>query len=281
MEQTVDLHLHSNFSDGSESPAALLQSLRGRGIRIFSLTDHDTIDGSVALAALVPPDLQYIHGVEFSCRTEAGPCHILGYRYDPGAAALQAVLEKGRKIRARKLQERFRFLQERHSITLTQQEMDALRAIPCVGKPHIASVLIARGLCATIDEAIQTYLSGFRYATSRIDAAEAIRAITTAGGFPVWAHPLGGEGEAHLDADAFRRQFEILRGAGIRGLECFYSRYTMQEAGFLLDAARQYGLLVSGGSDYHGANKRIAAGTLNADGRVIPAAQLTILHEIL
>ena len=90
----------------------------------------------------------------------------------------------------------------------------------------------------------------------RIEAKTAVEAITASGGFPVWAHPLGGEGEKRLSPEKFEKLLSALTGYGIRGLECHYSRYTAREAAFLTARAEAAGLTVTGGSDYHGSNKR-------------------------
>ena len=96
----------------------------------------------------------------------------------------------------------------------------------------------------------------------KLDAKEAIAAIKAAGGIPVWAHPLGGEGERHLSKDEFEDQLDVLKCFGIQGLECFYSRYNKEEIDFLCNAADRNGLCKSAGSDYHGNVKSIEIGTL-------------------
>ena len=277
MNSTIDLHMHSSFSDGSETPEELLASLQRSGIRTFSLTDHDTIAGSLALGAIVPPNVRFFYGVEFSCRTEAGKCHILGYCYDPDSEALQQCLTHGADIRKARLRDRLAFLQARYSIMLPAEETEQLAAHPCAGKPHIAALLVKHGFVPDISTAMQTYLKDIPASIDRLPAQEAVSAILAAGGTPVWAHPLGGEGEAHSTPKQFARQLAILLHAGIQGLECFYSRYTQEEADFLCSAAAQHRLLISGGSDYHGANKKIPLGTLSADGIAVSPEQLNIL----
>ena len=108
----------------------------------------------------------------------------------------------------------------------------------------------------------------------------AINAIISAGGFPVWAHPLGGEGERHISPEEFYPRLEIMKKFGIKGLECHYSRYSKEEANFLVKCAEENGLLISGGSDYHGSNKDIPIYKLNTENTPIDSSLLTILKAL-
>ena len=274
----IDLHLHSSASDGSDSIPELLRKVQSNGLSAFSVTDHDTIDGALEMQNLVPKGIQYIPGIEFTCITPHGKCHILGYRYDPNCPELQEVLAHGKLLRSRKLTRRLEIMEENFGIRLTEQEMSWLLSQKSPCKPHIANVLVKRGLFPDNKTAISEVLDHCEVPNSRIDAAEAIPAIRKAGGIPVWAHPLGGEGEDLLTEQAFKAQLACLRSAGIQGLECFYSRYSQENIDFLRKAAYENSLLISGGSDYHGKNKKnISIGKLNADCKDIPKEQLTIL----
>lgn len=280
MEQQVDLHMHSAASDGTDSPAQLLAQVQAAGIRTFALTDHDTIEGCAQVEALVPPGLRFIRGVEFSCITSAGKCHILGYGYQPEAPSIHQALEAGRVLRQAKLTRRLNYLEEAHGIRFSEQELQWLSGLSSPGKPHLAQLIMDRGLAASREEAISRYIDGCKGGDARIDGAIAVRGILEAGGIPVWAHPLGGEGERHLTRERFHAQLTVLMGLGIQGLECCYSRYTRQEVVFLLDQAERHGLLVSGGSDYHGTAKNIPLGTLNVLGDRVPEETLTILTRL-
>ena len=254
MTSCVDLHIHTTASDGSDSPAELARKVAG--LRIFSVTDHDTIDGALQMENLVPPGTVYIRGVEFSCVSPAGKCHILGYGYDPRHPALLAALEEGRTLRLEKLQRRLEALRAHFGIILTDDELSRLYSLNSPGKPHLGKILLDRGLAETLDGAIQTYLKIRVPGRDRIDAGRAIAAIEKAGGRSVWAHPLGGEGEKRLTPEKFEDQLQTLLAAGLKGMECHYSRYSREEIQFLRDRAAAHGLTVTGGSDYHGINKR-------------------------
>ena len=282
----TDLHMHSTASDGTDSPVTLLKKILASEIRTFALTDHDTIAGAMVVDHLVElrqrtlgEDLTFIPGVEFSCITDGGKCHILGYGYDPDCLLFLQTLEKVEDLRAEKLVRRLRFLDEKIGFRLSEQELDALKSIQSVGKPHIANLMVLKGYAKDRKEAIDI-INKAPSIRSRIPGEEAIHAILEAGGIPVWAHPLGGEGEKRIKKEAFWRQLSILMDAGLQGLECYYSRYLMEECEFLREEAEKNGLLVSGGSDYHGTNKDIPLGMLNATGEPIPEEKLTILNKM-
>lgn len=274
----TDLHLHSSASDGSDSIPELLEKIRAGGLTVFSVTDHDTIDGALEMQALATDEIQYIMGIEFTCITPCGKCHILGYRYDPASPAMQEALEHGKNLRSRKLVKRLEMMEQQFGIRLTDAELDWLYSQKSPCKPHIANVLVKRGLFPDNKSAISEVLDHCEVPNSKLDAEEAVSAILLAGGIPVWAHPLGGEGEELLTEQAFRAQLAYLKSVGIQGLECFYSRYDQNHIALLKMAAAENGLLVSGGSDYHGKNKKnITLGKLNTECRNVPAEEITIL----
>ena len=263
MTGQFDLHIHTTASDGSDSPAELARRLGG--LKLFSVTDHDTIDGALAMEPLVPAGIGYLRGVEFSCVFPGGKCHILGYGYDPANPVFRSALQEGAQLRQEKLRRRLAHLQERFGIAFTEEELHWLHSLSSPGKPHLGRLLLNRGLAPDLNSAIRTYLSGVP-GRDRIEAKTAIEAIRAAGGIAVWAHPLGGEGEKRLTRAEVEARLEILTGLGIQGLECRYSRYSNADEALLLGFARSHGLLVTGGSDYHGSNKKgIELGQLGAE----------------
>lgn len=279
MSGIIDLHIHTTASDGTDRPEALPGVA---AFRIFSVTDHDTIAGSEAVAAMALPGVRYIRGIEFSCVCPGGKCHILGYGYDPADEVFQEALAEGARLRREKLERRLAALETHFGIRLTAAELEWLLRHCAPGKPHLGRILMERGLAPDLSAAIRTYIDPFDRGDDRISAAQAIRAILHAGGIPVWAHPLGGEGERRLSRAEFARRLAVLTESGIRGLECCYSRYGDGDIAFLLDRARERGLLVSGGSDYHGGNKAgICPGMLNARNAPVDPGVLTILDALL
>lgn len=281
----VDLHMHSAFSDGSDSPAELIRAVKKAGIGIFALTDHDTFDGVAETEQLLgemPGAPEFHRGIEFSCITPSGKVHILGYEFDPKSEAMAAAVAEGRRLRKIKFGKRLDHLEKWHHIRFSDEEMAYLNAQRSVGKPHIASILVKRGLAPDITSAIREFIDdhgGKDSTDARIPAEMAVSAILEAGGIPVWAHPLGGEGERHLSPDEFDACLTELMADGIRGLECFYSRYSADEESFLTGRAEENHLFKSGGSDYHGKNKTILPGTLRADNVTISLNNITILSQ--
>ena len=147
-----DLHIHTTASDGSDTPRALAGKLAG--LELFSVTDHDTIEGALAMEDLVPEGVRYLRGVEFSCITPAGKCHILGYNYDPDCPQFRAALNEGRQLRLEKLQRRLDLLKTEFGIDLTEAELSGLKNQNSPGKPHLGRILVDRGLASKLDEAI-------------------------------------------------------------------------------------------------------------------------------
>ena len=280
MSNSIDLHLHSTFSDGTLGPDELIAQLRAQGISVFSLTDHDTMRGVSEIRKRDLRGMTFINGIEFSCRTEAGKCHILGYGYDPESRAMRDIVEAGMAKRAAKMEKRIDYLKER-GIILTDEEMKTLEPLHSKGKPHLAAILVKRGLAQDNDEAIKEYVNPVHTGNSRIGAKDAVGAILRAGGIPVWAHPLGGQGEEAPSEDSFRSQLELLISYGIRGLECYYSKYSPKEAEKLAETAAENGLFASGGSDFHGGAKPgLPAGRLNSRDEDVAEEKLTILKAL-
>ena len=258
----VDMHLHSRYSDGSDTVPQLVEKLLANGFTAFSLTDHDSVRGVPELLSCTDGRAQAVTGVEFSCRDEGARCHILAYGFAVNDPFIGALVDKGDALRRQNFENRKNHLEKAHGIFFTEEELAWLLSLPKIGKPHIAKILIARGLAKDTSEVIRRYLDGCRSHDVRLSAKEVIPGILAAGAIPVWAHPLGGEGEKHLTEEEFSSLAKRLIAHGIKGMECYYSRYTEAETAFLLKKADEFSLAVSGGSDYHGENKTVMLGEL-------------------
>ena len=260
----VDMHLHSRYSDGSDTVPALVEKLLSHGVTTFSLTDHDSVRGIPELLKEANGRARAITGVEFSCRDESARCHILAYGFPLNDPHIQALVEKGDALRRQNFENRKNHLEKTHGIFFTEEELAWLLSLPKIGKPHIAKLLIARGLAKDTNEVIKRYLDGCKDRDIRLEAGEVITGILKSGAIPVWAHPLGGEGEKHLSEAEFISLAKRLVAYGIKGMECYYSRYTEEEIAFLLKKADELSLAVSGGSDYHGEVKTVMLAELCA-----------------
>lgn len=276
----ADLHVHSSYSDGSDSIKELAKKLELAGVDIFALTDHDTIEGCIEMRGVTSDKIKFIPSIELTCRADSIKCHILGYNCDPENKTLTDLVEKGKVLRRKKLETRINYLKDIWNIELTDEELAWLYSRRSVVKTHLANILVNRGLAGDNVSAMKKYLDGCKTGDTRFTGEEGIVAILAAGGIPVWAHPLGGEGEVHLSQEEFLPKLEIMKSFGIKGLECYYSRYNFDEINFLVECAEKNGFLISGGSDYHGTNKSIPLLRLNCDNIPIDSNKLTLLNSL-
>ncbi len=276
----VDLHIHSNYSDGSDSIKILANKVRNAGIKVFALTDHDTTEGCKEMAEEIFSGIKFIPSIELTCKAADIKCHILGYNCNPSDEKLSALVDKGKDLRRKKLDTRIDYLKNTWNLELTPQEKNWLYSRTSVVKTHLANILVNRGLASDNVSAMKKYLDGCKAGDTRFTGEEAVNAIVSSGGIPVWAHPLGGEGEEHISEEEFLNKLDVMKSFGIKGLECYYSRYTQDEIKFLAYCAQQNGLLISGGSDYHGTNKDIPLAKLNVEEIPVDSSTLTILNVI-
>lgn len=257
----IDLHTHTNFSDGSFSPAALVELAHKQGLNILAITDHDTTDGlAEALEATQALPLELIPGIELSTEFQGRETHMLGYFIDPADSQFQARLERLRETRLDRIQhilERLRTL----NVEISLAEVEQVAGIGTIGRPHIAQVLIEKGYVKGMKEAFERFLGvrGAAYVRRVVpEAAEIITWITDAGGVPILAHPYWEGLNANETVIACRTMVD----QGLRGLEVFYGTFSARQISSNLHLARQFDLLVTGGSDFHGSFKpEISIGT--------------------
>ena len=278
----VDLHVHSNCSDGSDKVSELINNIEKNDIEIFALTDHDTIEGCIEMQNLVPENIKFIKGVELTCQADYIKCHILGFGCDITNKKLLDLIEKGKKLRHIKMETRVEYLKNKWNIELTEEEYAWLCSRKSVVKTHFANILVKRGLAEDNVSAMKKYLDDCKTPNTRFDIKEAIEALVDAGAIPVWAHPLGGEGEEHFSEEEILPRLELMKSFGIKGLECYYSRYNKEEINLLKRLAKENNLLISGGSDYHGKNKKnINLAKLNIDNEYVDSKELTVLNFLI
>lgn len=278
-----DLHLHSNNSDGSATTKELVDAVTKSGIKIFALTDHDTVAGikdTEKEIQSLSEKITFIKGIELTCKLKNIKCHILGYNIDPENKELNDLIALGKRLRKEKLETRINYLKEVWDIELTKEELDWLYSRKSVVKTHLANILVSRKLSENNIDAMKKYLDGCKTGNTRFDGELAIKTIMQAGGIPIWAHPLGGEGEEHLSEKEFLPKLKIMIECGIQGLECCYSRYSLKEIEFLVNCAKGNNLLISGGSDWHGTNKTVPLGRLNVDDIQVDSEKVTLLNSL-
>lgn len=242
----ADLHIHSNFSDGALSPEEIVQKAKQAGLSKISITDHDTVDGiDRAIKESVNAGIKVVPGIEFTTDVPGTEIHILGYFIDHHA---QWLLDLLMKIRSDRVERVHKTVDKLKSLGIEINPDDVLRLSNkgSVGRPHIARVLMQTGKVSSIQEAFNRYLdfkSPAYVPHFKLTPVEAIKAIIKAGGIPVYAHP------AVSNKD---EMIPDLVAAGLAGLEVYYSKHSKFQIKHYLDLASKHGLLVTGGSDFHG-----------------------------
>jgi predicted metal-dependent phosphoesterase TrpH len=256
----IDLHTHTNASDGTDSPSELIDKAINRGINILALTDHDTTRGwSEASSALLnhssQSSMKLVLGAEISCQDENGiSIHMLGLLFDPDYQPLYEVLERTRENRHSRMERIIARLNEA-GIDITLEEVNAQRkGDATLGRPHLADALVARGHVASRDEAFAALLhnkSKFYINHYSPSPVETIKLIKAAGGVAVIAHPLASQRGRTISMDLF----ESLISAGLDGIEVDHRDHSESEKSELLRFAIENELIVTGSSDYHGTGK--------------------------
>lgn len=255
-----DLHLHSNVSDGSDSPLELLEKVRASGVDIFALTDHDAYSGcGKILAHIRKDDPLFLGGIELSCRDEFGKYHIIGYCYNVNKPSIREAAEVTHRARREKAENRFRFLEESCGFRFTEEEKAALLQNENPGKPHFVALLLEKGCVRDKAEGF-ALMERYHGRERRLRPEEAIDAIFRADGIPVLAHGILEDGGGLLSEEELSARLARLKDFGLMGLECYYSSFTPEQTRLMLAMADRYNLLVTAGSDYHGKNKTVALG---------------------
>jgi 3',5'-nucleoside bisphosphate phosphatase len=252
----IDLHTHTTASDGTLSPVELVTYAASKGIRVLGVTDHDTTAGlAPAIRAGLEYGIQVVPGIEINTDVPEGELHILGYFIDWHDTSFQSELNRlreGRLSRAELMVKKLRAL----GLSITFDQVLRIAGSATVTRPHVAAALVERGYVSSLAEAFDRYIG--RHGPAYVDRikftpAEAVQLIRQVRGVPVWAHPvIIGAAElisAPLDLE---RILSELTAAGMQGIECYYTGYPLEVTRDLLGLAAKYGLVATGGSDYHG-----------------------------
>ncbi|MBT3285886.1 MAG: PHP domain-containing protein [Victivallales bacterium] len=277
----VDLHCHSTCSDGTVSPAGLVELAIRLGLQAIALTDHDSVAGLPAFLAEPAPGLLRLSGVELSCADERRHVHMvgLGVRIDhPPLLAMLAQVQEWRRERNREMVGRLVGL----GLPMGGGELARLvEEADVLGRPHLAAALVAAGACRTVREAFTRFLGRGKpgFVPRRVpELGEAIRVIHGAGGVAIWAHPLTA---GNLTVVKFQRLAAGYAERGLDGIEAYYSEFSAHQTGTVEKVAAATGILLSGGSDFHGEHiPDIALGTGYGGLHVPPAVLPPLLERI-
>jgi 3',5'-nucleoside bisphosphate phosphatase len=258
----ADLHLHTNFSDGTFSPEELVSHASRHDLAAIALTDHDTVEGCARAAlACAAANIEFIPGSELTAEQDGNEIHILGYFLDTQNATLLTEIGKFQAVRQNRIREMVARLNELN-VPLEADAVFALANCRSPGRPHVARALVKAGLVANLDEAFERFLKKNRPAwvpKAKISALTAIELIHQAGGLAVMAHP------------GLNRSDELIPDlvhAGLDGIECFHTKHSAATSEHYLQIAKKHSLLVTGGSDCHGLSKgKPLIGTVKLDYR--------------
>jgi len=253
----IDLHVHSTASDGSLTPSEILAMAVQLGLKAIAITDHDTLSGSAAaIAQGIPSTLRFLTGIEISAAAPPGfqqssSIHILGYGFNLGDRNLRALIDiakSARENRNPKIIARLNSL----GMDLDFDELTPIVGDAVAGRPHIAQLLVKKKIADSIDDAFDRFLgknSPGYVEKYRVPMDAAIEAINDAGGIAVLAHPY--LNDIH-DPETFEAFLQSLVAMGLRGIEAIYPGHPETATAEYIRLARKHGLLVTGGTDYHG-----------------------------
>lgn len=253
----IDLHIHSTASDGTVSPPEILQLALQQNLSAIAITDHDTLDGvKEALACGIPRSLQFLTGIEISSNPPPGfsipgSLHILGYGINTNDKNLNSMIEKLQEARTNRNPKIIARL-SRAGLDISLSEVVEKAGTGQAGRPHIAMLMVEKGMVDSVNEAFDLFLGKGKPAyvdKPRIASSEVLRIIINAGGIPVLAHP----GLVQSESDeTVERLVGTLKKEGLKGVEVYYPRHTLAQTEEYNELAKKNNLLVTGGSDFHG-----------------------------
>lgn len=249
----VDLHCHSDRSDGTDPVRSLVNKACEKGIKILSVTDHDTVAAqNDARVFAESKGITYVSGLEISCDYHE-TLDILGYGYDLDLDYLEKTLSRLRDMRDDRNGQILRKLREL-GISLDERELEENFPGESLGRPHIANLLTKKGYVSSMEEAFRLYIGRGAAAfveKGKLEIGRSIELIISGGGVPVLAHPIS----LRLDLHELKEMIRKLKNLGLEGIEVFYKEYDQDLKKELLAIAREMDLIPTGGSDYHGEHK--------------------------
>ena len=245
----ADLHLHTQFSDGTFTPEELVLHAQKGGLSCIALTDHDTVEGCArTAAACAAVKMEFITGAELTAEHQDTEVHIIGYFLDTQNPGLLARIATFQAVRQNRIHEMVAAL-NKMGIPLKVEAVFALANCRSPGRPHVARALVKEKLVGSLDEAFERFLKKNRPAwvpKTKMSALESVDLIHQAGGLAVMAHP----GLNHND-DIIPELVDV----GLDGIECFHTKHSTSMSEHYLEIAEKHDLLVTGGSDCHGYSK--------------------------
>jgi len=251
----IDLHTHTNFSDGTDTPTELINKALAAGITTIGLTDHDSIGGWQEATNALRGGISLVPGAEISCQTTDGiSVHILGLLFDSNNSQLMNTLEKTRENRHSRMEKIIARINEAGIDISMADVLEQLSDGATLGRPHLADALVKKGVVASRDEAFSQMLhNNSKYYVSHYSPSpeDAIKLIKAAGGVSVIAHPMA----SHRGRIISLATFGSLITAGLDGIEVDHRDHSPDEKAQLITLAKESNLVMTGASDYHGNGK--------------------------
>lgn len=266
----IDIHAHSSASDGTELPADLVRSAAAAGLDVVALTDHDTTSGWAAAVEALPAGLTLVRGAEISCEIDGVSMHLLAYLFDPSHEGLAEEMGMAFDDRTPRAKAIIGKLADAGYPVVWQDVLDLLEPGATVGRPHIADVLVAKGVVPDRNTAFTQLLHNdgpFFVDHYYVDPVKAVQLVRAAGGVPVFAHPAASHRGRTVDDSVITK----LADAGLAGIEVDHRDNPPEARVRLREIAAELGLLVTGASDYHGSGKPNLLGENTTDPEVFAA----------
>ena len=283
MEQIVDLHTHSIYSDGGDNPEEIITKAKARNINCLAITDHDNLEGAKELVTIIHDNMDIYSGVELTAKVSKGRMHILGYNIDLENEEINRALKEQKEASIYNLLLYIEILKKDFDIYLPNDEIDKIvNAKGNVGRPHLASLLVRLGYALDVEDAFQKYLihayEKVRKVKKGLTKEECIELINDALGVAVLAHP----NSLKLQLQDLKEEIHYLKSVGLKGIETIHSNLSEQERIAYHEIALEEGLLESGGTDYHGYSVKpdIELGTGRNNNVFIPVDSLSLTKKV-
>lgn len=251
----IDLHMHTLYSDGTFSTKELLERVKQKNMKIISLTDHDTVDGLEEMKKLCDEnDIKFINGIEISTNYKGKEVHILGYFIDEKDENLIKFSEDMKNARIVRNEKTIKILNA-NNINITKEDTYKEAEGDIISKTHVARALVTKGYVKDIKEAFTKYLGpkGLAFvAKTKQLPVDGIKIIKKSGGLAFLAHPklIG------LENEEFRVLLKEMKENGLDGIEAYYSLFSKEDINYYEEISKEFSLIRSAGSDFHGANRK-------------------------
>ncbi len=280
----IDLHLHSDCSDGTDSVEVLVDKLADAGVSQFALSDHDTAIGcrkileSDELKQKIKDNkMTFVPAIEISCQYNGRGVHILAYDIDPYSEEVLKIEQGMRDFLKEKDILRFQKIKEA-GYEFSEKSKEFLSTRVNIRDADIANCLVWDGYFENVRKAMTEFTMKLKYPKKYMfDVIEVLDLFSKTGAKLTWAHSIHGLCQRPLEYDIIEKYIEDFKNHGLVGLECYYSLYNSEEIEKLLCLAKKYDLYVSCGSDYHGGNKNVKIGERTSDGSAVNEENISII----